>query len=436
MVKKTRISAGFSFYIIYTFQYLASMINKSILFVKQFEKNLWVLSLGWFVGAMGFAISIPFVSIYFYSELGLSMTQIGLFFGLMAIIRSIFQLVGGEIADRIERRYLLVHTQIIRSFAFLGMAYAIYQDLGFWYVAGAMALNSVFGAMFHPAANAMVSDILPPEKRLDGYAITRSAGNLGWAAGPAIGGFLAGHSYGFLFVMSAVITMISGIVFWVYMESPNIIRNNERFKFKDLIAIKNDPSLAKHSILIFILYLVVAQLIAPFSVYSVEMVGITESQLGWLYTLNGILVVSCQILITRLFAKRKYTVQLAIGSFIYAFGYTVVGLISSFHLFILAIMVITTGEMIMSPPSLALTSKMAPEGRMGRYMGIFGFFVASGWSFGPMYGGFILDHFGHTPLLAWGIISSLALVSGIGYIYLTKILPKELNSKDDLITSG
>ena len=91
--------------------------------------------------------------------------------------------------------------------------------------------------------------------------------------------------------------------------------------------------------------------------------------------------------------------------------------------------VVTTGEIVMSPPSLALTSRLAPEGRMGRYMGIFGFFVASGWSFGPLYGGVILDHLGHNPLLSWVVISSLAVVSGLGYLMFTRSLPKQFNTK-------
>ena len=406
------------------------MVDRTIQFVRQFDRNLWALSFGWFVGAMGFAVAIPFISIYFHSELGLSLSEIGLFFGAMALVRSLFQLVGGEIADRFERKYLLVYTQILRAIAFVGIAVSIYMNLGFWAIAVSLLVNSIFGAMFHPAANAMVSDVLPKDKRLDGFAITRAAGNLGWAAGPALGGFMAAKSYGHLFSLAAIITVLSGIVFWIFLKPPKISQLDERFKLKDLIAVKDDPFLAKHSILIFILYLVVAQLIAPFSVYSVEIAGISEVQLGYLYTLNGLLVVSLQIPITRLLAKKKFTTQLALGGLIYSIGYGLIGFYSSFNFFLLTIIIITFGEMVMSPPSLALTSKMAPEGRMGRYMGIFGFFVASGWSFGPLYGGFILESFGHSPIVAWMLISFLGLISCVGYLILSKQLPNKFNYRD------
>lgn len=406
------------------------MVKRAVKYVKNFELNLWILSLGWFVSAMGFAVSIPFISIYFYAELGLSMLDIGLFFSAMAIIRAIFQMVGGEISDRMERRQLLIHAQTVRSFAFGLMALTIYFEMGFWAIAVALLINSIFGSLFQPAANAMVADILPKDKRLDGYAITRSAGNLGWAVGPAIGGFLAGYSYGFLFVISGIITAGSAIFFFFYLKSPATTIINERFKYKDLLAIKDDKYLAIHSILIFILYLVVAQLIAPFSVYAVEMVHISEHELGVLYTLNGLMVVLLQLPLTRLLSKFRLTIQLALGSFIYAVGYGMVGFFSTFYFFLFAMTVVTFGEMFMSPPSLALTSKLAPDGRIGRYMGIFGFFVALGWSLGPLYGGVILDGFGDHHITAWALISSLALVAGAGYLYFTKLLPEEYNLRD------
>ncbi len=407
------------------------MVSKALHYVRQFEKNLWVLSFGWFVSALGFAVSIPFIAIYFHSHLELSMSQIGLFFGGMAIVRSVFQLLGGEISDRMERRVLLIYSQLFRSASFFALAVFIYFDWGLIPIAGALIVASIFGAIFQPVANAMVSDILPEFQRLDGYAITRAAGNLGWAVGPALGGFLAASSYSILFFMSAVITLSSTLVFGFMLISPKTESPTERFQFKDLIAIKDDPNLAIHCSLIFILYLVVSQLMAPFSVYAVDMVGISQTELGYLYTINGLLVVSFQIPLTKLLSKHAFTTQLALGSMFYIIGYGFIGYFVGFNFFVLMMIIITIGEMAMSPPSLALTSRLAPPGRMGRYMGIYGFFVATGWSFGPLYGGLILDSFKNQPEVAWLLISSLAIISASGYLLFKRKLPKEFNYKID-----
>lgn len=406
------------------------MIDGTLGFFKQFNRGLWILAAGWFVGAMGFGASIPFIAIYFHDELGMSTIEIGLFFGAMAVVRSVFQAIGGEVSDRVGRVPLLVHSQFARSGAFFGLAMSVAYDMGFWWVAAFLLVNSIFGSIFMPAANAMVSDILPQEKRLDGYALTRTAGNLGWAAGPAIGGFLAAFSYAALFHLSAVITLLSGLIFWLFLKVPHTKRIAEQFRFSDLIAVRTDRNLAFHVFLIFCLYLVVSQLIAPFSVYTVEIVGISKSDLGLLFTLNGLLVALLQIPMTRLLSRTRFTTQLALGSFIYFIGFGIMGLFDSYNFLVAVVIVVTLGEIAMSPPSLTLTSRLAPEGRLGRYMGIHGFFAISGWSLGPLYGGFFLDRFVSSPALAWLMISSLALVSACGYVIFGRRLPSQYNRKE------
>ncbi len=406
---------------------LRTMSDRSQTFLGSFDRNLWILCIGWFVGTMGFAASIPFLSIYFHDRLGMSITEIGVFFGGMALVRSVCQAAGGELSDRMSRTHLLIHSQIIRSVSFALIALAIAGDWGFWWIAVFVTLNSVSGAIFMPTINALVADILPESKRLDGYAITRAAGNLGWAAGPAIGGFLAHSSYSILFHISAAITLVSGLIFWLFFSAPEQSKTRESFRFSDLLAVRKDHNLARHCILIMFLYLVVAQLIAPFSVYTVDMVGISEMQLGWLFAINGVLVAALQIPLTRVLARYRFTSQLAAGSIMYFLGYGVLGLTSSFAAFVAIIAFITVGEVIMSPPSLTLTSKLAPEGRMGRYMGVYGFFVTAGWSLGPLYGGFFLDHYGDRPEVAWLFISSLALLAGLGYVWFGKVLPDRYN---------
>ncbi len=399
-------------------------------YVRKFDRSLWVLSVGWFVSALGFAASLPFIAIYFSSEFGMSMTQIGAFFGVLAVVRSLFQAVGGEVSDRLERLTLLITSQYVRAISFAGIAVSIYFSLGFWWVASFLVVNSILGAVFMPVANALVSDILGKKERLDGYAITRAAGNLGWAVGPAIGGFLATSSYAMLFVISAFVTVLSALVFRLFMRPPAIVKNADRFRIKDLIAIRNDPLLAVHVSLLFILYLVVAQLIVPFSVYSVDVAGISQAQLGFLFTLNGLLVVALQIPVTRLLARYTLSSQLAVGSLFYTIGYGMVGLLVGFEYFIIAIVIVTIGEVFMSPPSLTLTSRLAPETRMGRYMGIHGFFLAAGWSLGPLYGGIVLDSFADQPAVAWTSISSLALISAVGYFWFKRRLPEAINRSE------
>lgn len=404
------------------------MLNDIVATLRGMSRNVWILCLGWFVSAMGFAASMPFISIYFHQEYGMTTGEIGLFFGAMAIVRASSQAFGGEMSDRFPRRSILIHSQLLRGVAFALLAAVVFLKGGMGWMAVALVFNFILGAIFQPVANAMISDFMPPEKRIDGFALIRAAGNLGWAAGPALGGLLAAKSYGLLFVFSAVMTTASGLIVMVWLGSPATVSATDRFKISDLLAIRNDKNLARHCLLVLALYLVVAQLIVPFSLYATQTAGLSETELGYLFGLNGLIVVALQIPITKLFAKARLTTQMIVGSLFYFVGYSVIGFLSSFSMFACAIFTITIGENIMSPPSLALTARLAPPERMGRYMGIFGFFVTAGWSLGPLFGGQVLEHFGSSPKLAWVILASLALVSAGGYLLFRRTLPKSLDT--------
>ncbi len=408
------------------------MPRRIVTYVQEFGASLWILSAGWFASALGFGISLTFLAVFLHERYGMSATDIGLFFGVMAISRSIFQVVGGELSDRMNRKTLVVFAQSMRSLAFLSLAIGIWLDLGVFVVGVNLVFIAVFGAAFQSTANALVSDLLPESKRLDGYAIVRAAGNLGWAVGPAMGGLLLDRfNYATLFVLSGVVLIISASIFHFFFNTPETTKSTDRFSFKDLADVRKDPRLLRHVLLIFALYLVVAQLMSTLALYTVDWGGISKIELGWLYTINGLLVVALQIPVVRMMGKMRLTSQLALGAIFYVVGYGFMGFADSFMFFAALIVVVTSGEVIMSPASLTLTSRLAPAGRMGRYMGIYGFFVSSGWSLGPLYGGSILDALAGRPVAAWAVIASLALFASIGYLWFGRRLPDELNLRKE-----
>lgn len=405
------------------------MFQRSLQFYRQFDRGIWILAGGWFVGATGFAATIPFISIYFNDKLGLSPLEIGVFFAAMAVVRSAFQGIGGELSDYVGRSVLLRSAQYARAVTFVALGLSVDFHWGFWPIAAMLALNSITGAVAMANVNSAVSDILPADQRLDGYAITRSGGNLGWAVGPAIGGLLAETSYGLLFYISAMLTVGAGLIFQFMLKLPTARHGADRFSWKDLLQLRKDTNLAIHVALLLALYLVVAQLVAPFSLYAVQFIGISEARLGLLFMINGMMVVLFQIPVTRLLSRFRLTSQLAGGALLYFVGYGLMGVYPVFWVFLVLMIVITTGELMMSPPALTVVSRLAPEGRIGRYMGVYGLFATAGWSLGPLYGGLMLDRFEGSWIAAWVLIASLALVAAFGFALFGRRLPAVYNHR-------
>jgi MFS family permease len=205
----------------------------------------------------------------------------------------------------------------------------------------------------------------------------------------------------------------------------------EKFKFKNLLDLKENRFLFRYVFIIFILYLVVSQFMAPFSLYTVDFMRISKTQLGLLYGLNGLIVILFQIPTTSLLRKYRLTRQLILGTLLYAVGYFWCGMSSAIWGFVLVIIIITLGENCISPPSLSITANLAPPDQRGRYMGIFGLAVTLGWSLGPLLGGILLDILKPQFTISWTLVAVLALLAAAGFYRLERLLPIQINRKLD-----
>jgi len=72
-------------------------------------------------------------------------------------------------------------------------------------------------------------------------------------------------------------------------------------------------------------------------------------------------------------------------------------------------------DIVFSPSATTSVANMAPEGKMGRYMGFFGLTEALGWSAGPFIGGLLLDAYAMTPMALWGPIAGIGVLAGLGF---------------------
>lgn len=404
-----------------------SLFNLSRLF-KEYDYRLWILAFGWMVSAMGFAMIIPFISIYFYQELKIPMSIVGAVFGIASLGRALFGVIGGEVSDRLGRVKVMGYAQILRGIAFLVVSWIISRGGGFLPIALLVVFSSLLGGFFQPVAHAMVADVVGKEKRVEGFSIVRIGGNLGWAIGPAIGGFVSAVSYSLLFLIAAFFTFVSSSLILSFIKET--LPKNEgltKFKFKDLLEIRKDRLFFIYCGITLVLFIVVAQLVATFSVYSVDWVGISKNQLGLLYTLNGLIVVFFQFPTSKLIGKYKLTRVLFLGSLIYMVGYSSVGFANSFFWLFLSMGVITLAEIVVMPASMAIVANMSKESHYGRYMGTFGLFNSFAWSLGPFIGGVLLDVLAEKPVFIWLGISILALFSSFGYKWLGSKLPESFN---------
>jgi MFS family permease len=387
---------------------------------------MWILFSGWMVSSMGFAMVIPYLSIYFHNQMKIPMSQVGLLFGIGAIVRALSGLYGGDLSDKLGRVKIMGWAQFLRAVFFLLMGGLAWKGGSFLLWSLMLILNWLFGGFYQPVANAMAADIAPKEKRVEAYSILRIAGNIGWAFGPMIGGFLASASYPILFVFASLSTFISSFLILFFLpETIKVNPSEEKFTLKHIGKLKSDHLFLLYCSISLLLFVVIGQLVSTVSVFSVDYVGISESELGFLYATNGFIVIFFQLAVTKLTQRRNLIRVLFWGSLGYALGYFLVGFSLSFWWLFFCMLLISFSEITVLPASMAIVANLSKEKHHGLYMGGYGLFYSLGWSIGPLVGGVLIDLLNNKPVLLWGIIASLGILSALGFKWIGKKLPRD-----------
>lgn len=406
--------------------------------LKKIDRRMASLMGGWLINSLGFGAVVPFMTVYFHSERGLAMRYIALFFLAAAICRTVAQSVGGTLSDYIGRRGLMIWSQFSRSLIFLLAGIAIRQDMSIWVIAGILLSQYLLSSFFQPVASAMIADIMPPQERPKGYALLRMAGNVGWGAGPAIGGFLFDVSYDSLFYFTALMFFISGIVvIFTVKETAATLRQRapkntgrERQGFAAMAAaFRQDRQFLFFCTASLLLFLTWGQFVSTLSVFMKDHVGLSSTQIGWLYAFNASLVIVFQYLVTSRTRKRDHYVMLMIGTLLFTLSYSVMGWMSSFGMMMIIMIFITFGEMFAGPSGNTLAANMARNNQYGRYQGAYSAVSTLGWSLGPSIGAMFMEWIPNIHYF-WLSMASFGFVAFFGFLILFYRTRKRKRNED------
>jgi MFS family permease len=384
---------------------------------RRYEPGIWVLTLVHFFVSIGFSICIPFLCLYFYQERGLSMTMAGTIILAGGLCSAFSQALGGVLSDRLGRRPLLLMSASVSILLYTGLAFSIGMSAPIWTIAVVYIVSRAMLTIARPVISAMVADYSSKEKLTEAYGILRTGANIGWAAGPAIGGYLLGLlSYGWLFGIAALTCGIASLIaLFRVRESPHVVR--EHVSVRSMLPTGDDPSFLAFLGISLLLFIAVGQMGSTLSIYSVDMVHFSTNQFGLLLTLNGLIVVFFQYPVTLGLGRVAKFRALILGSLLYGLGYLSLGWITQFGWALGAMAVVTAGEMVFSPVALSVIGELSPEDQRGRYMGLFGLSQTVGVAMGPLVGGVLIDAFSPDTRLIWAPIAAVAMIAASGYYY-------------------
>ncbi len=397
-----------------------NLLAKSQKTFNEYPRAFWIYNIIVFIDRLGGFMLYPFFALYLTQKFDIGMSTVGLLFAVFSISGMVGSALGGAIADRMGRKAVIIASLLLSSLSALGMGFA--PTLVIFVVV--VAIVGTLGSIGGPAHEAVVADLLPPHKRAEGYGIIRVVFNIAVIIAPPIAGLLVAKSYLTLFIVDAVISIISAVIVLVALPEtkPQGNAHAKPETMKQTFAgygrvFKDTPFVAFIGVTV-MMTLVYMNMNSTLGVYLRDQYNLPAINYGTLLSINAIMVVFLQFWVTRRIERFKPMLMMAFGSLLYAIGFAMYGFVSGFVLFIGAMVIITIGEMVVSPFQQSVVASFAPEDMRGRYMAVSGLSWSISFTVGPYFAGLILES--ANPNLLWLTCGFIGLLATIGFVVLNK----------------
>jgi len=395
---------------------------------SHYPRNFWMLAGTMFIDRIGTAFVFPFLALFITNKFNVGMAQAGEILAIYFGGAIIGNMVGGAFADKFGRRMVLIVGLVLSAASSLAMGLVNQWDI-FTQVVFAAGMCSELG---NPAVQAMVADILPLEKRVDGLGILRVVLNLAVTIGPAVGGILAGTNYLLLFIGDVIISFTTAVIVYFALPETKPALKEGQMEESIVQSLGGYQRVFKDKLFMAIIFLsvltgiVYMQLNSTLSVYLRDVHQVPARQYGYLLSINAAMVVLFQFFVTRRVKRFHPLIVLMAGNLFFALGFGSFGFNQQVWQFIISIIVITGGRMLYGPVVQALIATIAPQDLRARYMATFHtvWVLASG--IAPLTAGVILDKY--DPNWIWYACGIISIIVALGYFILDQRVSGQIDS--------
>ncbi|MFP4921003.1 MDR family MFS transporter [Staphylococcus coagulans] len=387
-------------------------------------KEIWWLVIGMAINITGASFLWPLNTIYMSQALGKSLSTAGVVLMVNSFGMIAGNLLGGTLFDKLGGYRTIMLGTIISLCATLLLN--LFHGWP-WYAVWLIMLG-FGGGMIIPAIYAMAGAVWPQGGRQTFNAIYL-AQNIGVAIGAALGGVVAELSFNYIFMANLAMYVVFFFIalFNFNMDYHATVKQHDTIE--EIAHLQNKKHFNALLLLCvmfaccWITYVQWQTTIASFT----QSIGISMSQYSLLWTINGVLILIGQPLITPIvqFFKGQLKKQLYFGLFVFILSFLVTSFAKSFSIFVVGIIIMTFAEMFVWPAVPTIANALAPKGRQGVYQGIVNSASTVGKAFGPLIGGILVDLF-NMQVMFLSMIGLLAIAMIFLSIYDRKVDPKIL----------
>jgi predicted MFS family arabinose efflux permease len=255
-----------------------------------------------------------------------------------------------------------------------GLLFIVLQYLNtfitFWF---GIFIIMLIADMFRPAMFVALIAYSKPENKTRSVTLIRLAINLGFSAGPAIGGLIITTlSYSGLFWVDGI-TCLAATAVLINVLHPK--------KTQTLEAVKSESPQSAYQDKLFLVFLgamilfgiVFLQYFSTMPLYYKDVYFLSELDIGILLGMNGFLIFVFEMPLIKWLENSRFSKSglMLTGAVLTGFSFLILNLTSWTGVLIIGMLFMTFGEMIAFPFSNAFAMERAKKGNQGEYMALY-----------------------------------------------------------------
>lgn len=360
-------------------------------------------------GSIALATAYPFLGVWAIKHLHAGQSQLAFTYLIGAILSGLVGYAAGHWSDKVGRRPLILlgwGTQVFVPLCLLLVGQRVYAGLAL------LCALPVVGSLGGAADQAMVADLVAPERQEAAYASVRVASNLGVTIGPVIGGLLLiGGDWSSLWAGTLVLGLVSFAVAYRYIPRGGAYAPEgppHRGSFG--VIVRDRPFLL---FLVFGLFAsmtyLVTETLLPISLTTTH--HLDPAVWGFVMILNPLLVTVFQLRVTRWTTGISPAVKLGMAMPMMSVPFLLLNVHASVGVIAFVVVVFVIGEMLWIPTSQAVVALLAPADIRGAYMGAYAGTWSAAFALTPFLGLQVRHAYGDATM--WVCVAFLGLVSGI-----------------------
>ncbi len=332
-----------------------------------------------------------------------------------------FSLVGGLVADRYNRRYILFITQSVSTLVALGLGVlTLLHVIQLWHIYVLTAIQASAQAFDLPARQSLVPNLVVREDLPSAFSLTSIAFSVGSIAGPALSGIVIGYwGTGSAYLLNAVSFLAVIFALVVMGAVPQQASKSKKGLRAALVDIRDGIHFIRYQPLIlssmildfFATFFASANTLLPY--FSQFVLHVSEFAYGWLAAAASIGSVLVGLVVSQFNNVRRQGLLLTGSVVVFGLATILFGMARIYALVFFALALTGAADSVSTIIRNTIRNLNTPDSIRGRMTGVNQIFFMGGPQLGEVEAGAVAQAFGVPFAIFSGGIGTILIVAMI-----------------------